>query len=118
MKQTQRTINLVLLFIILFSNMTPSVAYAAQAGDISLTFPTQSSQSATSASPSALPQPGLGNILGSSTSLLAVGTQSFATQNSAFKRTPIMMQMLTKKVYQTDEPVIVAVTNPDNAPVT
>ncbi len=77
-------------------------------------LPEPVSQSASVAPASAVPQPGGGSVLGASTSLLSVGVESFVTQNSAFRRTPIIMQTLTQKVYQIGEAVSVAVTNPDD----
>ena len=114
MKKIERIISSILLVIILLSNISTPFAYAAESGDIHLKLPQPQIQSASLASASSLPQPGSGDVLGASSSLLSVGTASFASQNSAFKRTPIVMQTMAKKVYQIGEAVTVAVTNPDD----
>ncbi len=105
-----------MLLAISLSNMATPVSYAAQL-EIS-SFPKTPAKSANQNTPAAQPkfhQPDKGSVLGDSTSLLVVGSGT-DTQNSASKRVPIRMQQLSKKVYQTNEDVTLAVTNPDNDP--
>ena len=118
MKHYERVISFILLFIISLSNIAAPAAYAAELGKFHLKLPAAPQQTNPLSSSSTLPQPDHGSVLGASTSLLTVGSQqlnlSQGNVSSAHKRIPVRMQQLTKKVYQTDEPVTIAVTNPDN----
>jgi len=116
MKKTERIITIILLFVIGLSNFATPVSYAAQLEISSL--PKTATKSATQNILAASPkfrQPDTGSVLGDSTSLFEIGTQE-ANQTSASQRVPIRMQQLPKKVYQTDEDVTLAVSNPDNDP--
>src|ERR1700722_7453064 len=116
MKRRERIITIIMLLVISLSNVAVPVSDAAQL-EVS-SFPKTATKSAdqnTPASPQKFHQPAHGSVLGDSTSLLVVGSGT-DTQNSASKRVPIRMQQLPKKVYQTNEDVTLAVTNPDDDP--
>ena len=117
MKKAERIISVVLLFIISLSNLATPVSYAAQIAVAKIPPPASNKIAPPGSSPS-FNQPDSGSVLGASTSLFEIGTQSLnevdGTLGSAGKRIPIRMQQLAKRVYQTDENVDLAVTNPDN----
>src|SRR6185437_2711703 len=103
-------LSFILLSIILLSNITTPVSYAAE------TVVASSSSNSTPVNHSLPPaprskfhQPASGSVLGASTSLFEIGTQSLGeeqgTVGSANKNMPIRMQALAKKVYQTNENV-------------
>jgi murein DD-endopeptidase MepM/ murein hydrolase activator NlpD len=115
MKRSERIISTFFLVVIVLPNLLAPVSYAARPES------TAASSSATfhSGAPSPAPRfplPEQGSVLGASTSLLKVGAQGVDTQASASKRVPIRMQQLPKRVYQTNENVALAVSNPDNDP--
>jgi murein DD-endopeptidase MepM/ murein hydrolase activator NlpD len=111
-KNAQRLISIVLLVILGLSNLVVPISYAAQS--VVAKLPANHSPNLTSLPPLNLPEQG--SVLGSSTSLLAVGTQESDTQASASKWMPIRMERLAKKVYQTDEDVTLAVSDPTDDP--
>ena len=116
MKKTERIIIVILLFIISLSNVSAPVSYAAELTVAKLPISGTQQTKKNPVAPSKLPQAETQSVLGTSTSLLEVGAGN-TLQSSAAKRIPIRVQQLTKKVYQTNEPVTVAVTNPDNDPL-
>jgi len=118
MKKYERIISFIMLFIVSLSQVSAPVAYAAELGKIHVKLPTDGTQNNLPLPQTAIPQPGQGSVLGVSTSLLAVGTQGVDTQQSASQRIPIRMEKMSKKVFRTDEPVTLAVSNPDNASFT
>src|SRR5579862_9427159 len=115
MKKTERVITIIMLYIISLSNLATPVSYAARIGVVKLPQPV-SNNIALHVPPPPFHQPDSGSVLGASRSLLTIGSGASDTQNSASRRVPIRIQQLQKKVYQTDEDVMLAVTNPDNDP--
>src|SRR5437764_6046591 len=101
MKKTERVISFILLCIISLSNMAAPVSYAAQLETAKL--PVAKDQNSNKLVPRPnFSQPDKGSVLGSSTSLLTVGTQQpldlqEGNAGSAHKRIPIRMQELAKK---------------------
>jgi len=119
MKKTERIITIIMLLVISLSNVAAPVSYAAELVSSSSAQQTPSYKGPTPLAPRpAFHQPDTGSVLGDSTSLFVIGSGGSDTQNSASKRIPLRMQQLPKKVYQTDEDVQLAVTNPDDAPFT
>jgi murein DD-endopeptidase MepM/ murein hydrolase activator NlpD len=119
MKRIERIIVVIMLAVISLSNLATPVSYAAEIGVSKIPAPTKQDNSV--ATPSKFKQPDTGSVLGASTSVLKIGTQSLnesGTQDSANRILPIRMQQLEKRVYQTDEDVTLAITNPDNDPFT
>ena len=119
MKQYEKIITSIMLAVISFSQVSTPVAYAAELGKLHVKLPGIESQMTTKlAPPSKVPQPDKGSVLGASTSLLAIGTQSLhaqqGTAGSASQQIPPRMVAMTKKVFKPDEPVTVSVINPDN----
>jgi murein DD-endopeptidase MepM/ murein hydrolase activator NlpD len=121
MRRVERAIYIMLLCIFCLSTVAPPISYAAQL----LPPPTTPSVNANlldTAPTKPVPQTKFdenGSVFGASTSFLAIGTgEDSNTEGSASKWIPIRMQQLTKKVYQTDEPVTLTVDNTDNEPFT
>src|ERR1700722_15342860 len=114
MKRIERTLSIILLVIISFSNVSPAIAYDAQT--VVAKIPPPAKSSTTPIAPPKFKQPAGGSVLGASTSLLTVGSGVTDIQQSASKRVPIRVEQLGKKVYQTNEAVTVSVINPDNDP--
>jgi len=118
--KTKKFLAIILLFITSLSNLATPVSYAAQSVVASLPPPAKPLPNTPTPTPSW--EQNTGSVLGDSTSLLTVNAPSSGevdgTLGSASRRVPIRMQELAQKVYQTDEDVVLGVTNPDNDPFT
>lgn len=119
MKKAERFISSILLLIITLSNIATPVAYAAQIMPTQTQQNNSSNDSATFAPNPKFHLPDTGSVLGASTSVFAIGTQSIDAEQagslaSAHKRIPAKMQKLEKKVFKTNEDILLAVVNPDN----
>jgi len=118
MKRYERAISILLLFIISLSQVVTPAAYAAETGKFHVKLPIVGTQNNFPVPQTDVPQPGEASVLGTSTSLLSIGTQAIDTQLSAAKRIPVRMKQLSQRVFKTDEPVNLAVSNPDNVSFT